>query len=124
MNVLLRNKRPLYLCKKYIDETVGVIKYKDPKKILIDWQPISSDSQVMVVGSEYSEYIRIKGTAKEVSEFNDKDRIYIYNIPKKEEFDNMCNDAEYEVKGNPIITLNDGELMLKKLSGKDEELIY
>lgn len=122
MNSLMRNKRPLYLCKKYIDETVNVIKYKNPKIIIIDWQPISSDGQTLVVGIEYSEYIRIKGTAKEVSIFNNKDRVYI-NKPNMTNFDGMCNDAEYEVSNNPVITLNDGEVMLRRLSKNEEEFI-
>ena len=123
MNSLMRNKRPLYLCKKYIDEDVNVIKYKAPKEIIIDWQPISSDGQTLVVGIEYSEFIRVKGTADEVSIFNNKDRIYISSKPKESEFDGMCNDAEYEVSNNPVVTLNDGEVMLRRLSRDDEEFV-
>lgn len=123
MNSLMRNKRPLYLCKKYVDENVDVVKYKKPKKIIIDWQPISSDGQTLIMGIEYSEYIRVKGTAEEVSVFNNKDRVYIFNEPNLVYFDGMCNDAEYEVSNNPIITLNDGEVMLRRLSQNDEEFI-
>lgn len=123
MNSLMRNKRPLYLCKKYIDEDVNVIKFKTPKEIIIDWQPISSDGQTLVVGIEYSEYIRVKGTAEEVSVFNNKDRVYIFKKPKLNQFDGMCNDAEYEVSNNPVITLNDGEVMLRRLSRDDEEFV-
>lgn len=123
MNSLMRNKRPLYLCKKYIDEDVNVIKFEAPKEIIIDWQPISSDGQTLVVGIEYSEYIRVKGTAEEVSVFNNKDRVYIFKKPKLNQFDVMCNDAEYEVSNNPVITLNDGEVMLRRLSRDDEEFI-
>ena len=120
MNSLLRNKRTLYLCKKYIDEEVNVVKYKSPERIQIDWQPISSDGQVLTMGIEYSEYIRIKGTAKEVSIFDDRDRVYIYKKPNVEEFDGMCDDAEYEVSNNPVITLNDGEVMLRRLSRNED----
>ena len=122
MNSLMRNKRPLYLCKKYIDTDVNVIKYQNPKVINIDWQPISSDGQTLVVGIEYSEYIRIKGTAEEVSVFNNKDRVYL-SKPNLLSFNGMCNDAEYEVSNNPVITLNDGEVMLRRLSQNDEEFI-
>lgn len=122
MNSLMRNKRPLYLCKQYVDEEVNVIKYHKPKKIVINWQPISSDGQVLIVGIEYSEYIRVKGTADEVSVFNNKDRVYIFNKPDLEDFNGMCNDAEYEVSNNPVITLNDGEVMLRRLS-KDNEVL-
>ena len=120
MNSLLRNKRTLYLCKKYIDEEVNVVKFREPKEIVINWQPISSDGQVLVMGIEYSEFIRVKGTAKDVSIFDNKDRVYIYKKPDMKEFDGMCSDAEYEVSNNPVITLNDGEVMLRKLSRNEE----
>ena len=35
MNTLLRNKRPLYLCKKYVDEETNVTKFEKPKKPLV-----------------------------------------------------------------------------------------
>jgi len=122
MNSLLRNKRLLYLCKKYIDTTVNVIKYHEPLEINIDWQPISSDGQTLAVGIEYNEYIRVKGTAEEVSVFNNKDRVY-FTKPDIKTFNGMCNDAEYEVSNNPIITLNDGEVMLRRLSQNDEDFV-
>ena len=119
MNSLMRNKRPIYLCKRYVDTDVGVQKFRTPQKVLIDWQPISSDGQVLIVGIEYSEYIRIKGTAEEVNVFDNKDRVYIYNEPDIEHFNPMCDDADYEVSNNPVITLNEGEVMLKRLSGNE-----
>lgn len=121
MNSLQRNKNLLYLCKKYVDEETNVTKFKKPKQgININWQPISSDAQVLVLGSEYSKYIRIKGTKEEVSRFKNKDRVYVYITPNLLNFDEMCHDADYEVDGDPIITLNDGEVMLTRLSGDDE----
>ena len=72
------------------------------------------------MGIEYTEYIRVKGTASEVSVFNNKDRVYIFNKPNLSQFDGMCNDAEYEVSNNPVITLNDGEVMLRRLSRDDD----
>ena len=117
---LQRNKNPLYLCKKYVDEQTNITKFKKPENaISINWQPISSDSQVLGLGVEYSKYIRIKGTKDECSVFNNKDRVFVYKKPDLENFDEMCNDADYEVEGSPVITLNDGEVMLKRLSGDD-----
>ena len=59
MNSLQRNKNELYLCKKYVDEETNITKFKKPNKpININWQPISSDSQVLGLGVEYSKYIR------------------------------------------------------------------
>lgn len=122
MNTLKRNNRPLYLCKKYVDDETNVTKYEKPKDALyVDWQPISSDGEVYVFGVEYSKYIRIKGNKEKCALFSNKDRVYVYKTPNLENFNEMCDDADYEVNGSPIITLNDGEVMLKKLSGDDDE---
>ena len=124
MNTLLRNKRPLYLCKKYVDEETNVTKFEKPKKPLyVDWQPISSDSESYVFGIEYSKYIRIKGNAEECLKFQNKDRVYIYTTPDLNNFDEMCIDADYEVSGSPVIMLNNGEVLLKRLSSGDENEI-
>ena len=124
MNTLLRNKRPLYLCKKYVDEETNVTKFEKPKKPLyVDWQPISSDSESYVFGIEYSKYIRIKGNTEECLEFHNKDRVYVYTPIDLNNFDEMCIDADYEVSGSPVIMLNDGEVMLKRLSSGDENEI-
>lgn len=121
MNTLLRNKRPLYLCKKYVDEETNVTKFEKPKKLIrVDWQPISSDSESYVFGIEYSKYIRIKGNTEECIQFKNKDRVYVYNIPDLNNYNEMCLDADYEVSGSPIITLNQGEVLLKRLSSGDE----
>ena len=122
MNTLLRNKRPLYLCKKYIDEETNVTKFRKPQDALyINWQPISSDSESYVFGIEYSKYIRIKGNKEECSQFRNKDRVYVYKAPHLVEFDEMCQDADYEVSGSPIIKLNEGEVLLKRLSSGDDD---
>lgn len=124
MNTLLRNKKPLYLCKKYVDKETNVTKFEKPKKpLIIDWQPISSDSESYLFGIEYSKYIRIKGNVEECLKFNNKDRVYVYVVPDLDNFDEMCIDADYEVSGSPVIMLNNGEVMLKRLSSGDENEI-
>ena len=119
MNSLKRNKRILYLCKRYIEEGTNITKFKEPVKIRIDWQPISADSQVLNIGVDYSKYLTIKGTVRETSQFDNKDRCYVYVEPDTENFNGMCDDADYEVSSPPVNMLNDGEIMLRKLSGED-----
>lgn len=116
---LKRNKRAFYLCKKYIDSETNVTKYKKPQKVFLNFQPTNSDAQVLALGTEYSKYLKVTGTAKDISIFSNKDKCYVYIKPPKD-FDEMCDDADYEVNGDPLITLNEGELMLKKLSGDNE----
>lgn len=119
MNSLKRNQRILYLCKRYIDEN-NITKFDIPKAIYINWQEITSDSEVLGIGIEYSKYIRIKGTKNEVSKFDYKDRVFVYVRPDVAHFDELCNNADYEVDNSPLITLNEGEILLRKLSGSEE----
>lgn len=121
MNTLKRNERLLYLCKQYVDSETNVTKYGNPQPLYVDWQPISSDSEVLVFGVEYNKYLRIKGNVEKCQLFGNKDRVYVYKNPDLEKFNGMCDDADYEVDGSPIITLNNGEVMLKRLSGDDNE---
>ena len=114
-----RNKRQFYLCKKYIDPETNVTKYKKPQPKHLNYQPTNSDAQVLALGIEYSKYLRVTGTAEEIGEFKNKDRCYVFVKPPKD-FNGMCDDADYEVNGDPSISLNEGELMLKKLSGDNE----
>lgn len=115
---LKRNKRPIYWCKKYIDEETNVTKFKNPERIFLNYQPTNSDAQVLALGTEYSKYLKVTGSDNEIVKIKNKDRFYVYAKPPKV-FDGMCEDADYEVDGDPSITLNEGSFMLNKLSGND-----
>ena len=109
---LKRNKRKFYLCKKIKNQTV----FENPKIKFLNFQPTNSVGEMLSLGEDYSKYLRIKCTPKEAKDFSDKDRCYIYKKPAAN-FDNLCNDADYIVNGDPIITLNEAEINLRKLSG-------
>ena len=109
---LVRNKRKFYLCKKIADKTT----FEKPIPKNLNYQPISSVGEMLTLGEEYSMYLRIKCNLSEAADFKDKDRCYIYKNPEKP-FNVMCDDADYYVNGEPIITLNEAEINLKKLSG-------
>lgn len=115
---LKRNKRPIYWCEKYIDEATNVTKFKKPERIFLNYQPTNSDAQVLALGTEYSKYLKVTGSDNEIVKIKNKDRFYVYANPPKT-FDGMCEDADYEVDGDPSITLNEGSFMLNKLSGND-----
>ena len=116
---LRRNRRCFYLCKRYIDPETNITKYAKPQQVLLNFQPTNSDSQVLALGTDFSKYLKVTGTAEELSIFSNKDRCYVYK-PLPKNFNGMCDDADYEVNGSPMLSLNEGELMLKKLSGEDE----
>lgn len=110
---LVRNKRYFYLCKKNIDD----VKFGKPIKKFLNFQPTNSVGDMLSLGEEYSMHLKIKCTPKEAKDFHDKDRCYIYTKPSKP-YNTLCDDADYEVNGNPLITLNEAEINLIKLSGE------
>lgn len=109
---LVRNKRKFYLCKKIADD----IKFEKPKTKILNYQPISSVGEMLTLGEEYSMYLRIKCSPSEAADFSDKDRCYIYKNPPSIH-NPLCEDADYIVDGEPIITLNEAQITLRKLSG-------
>lgn len=115
---LKRQKKYFYWCERYIDETTNVTKFKKPIKVFLDYQPMNSDAQVLALGSEYSKYLRVTGNDKDIMKFKNLDRCYIHVEPPKL-FNGMCNDADFEVSGDPSHTDNEISLVLKKLSGNE-----
>lgn len=109
---LARNKRTFYLCKKVANNTT----FEKPIIKRLNFQPISSVGEMLTLGQEYSMYLRIKCKPSEAADFKDEDRCYIYKQPPKEH-DLMCEEADYVVDGEPIITLNEAQITLRKLSG-------
>ena len=109
---LVRNKRKFYLCKKIADKTT----FEKPIPKNLNYQPINSVGEMLTLGEEYSMYLKIKCSPKEAADFSDKDRCYIYKKPPSTH-NPMCDDADYIVDGEPVITLNEAEIKLTKLSG-------
>ena len=117
MITLKRNKRQLYLCKKYIDG--NLTKYSEPELILTNYQPISSTGEIISIGQEYTQYLKIEDTIEIGNKFSNGDRCYVY-VDKPETHDELCLNADFYVNGNPIITLNSATITLKRLTGDEE----
>lgn len=113
-----RQKKHFYWCERYVDEVTNITKFKEPKLVYLDYEPTNSDAQVLALGTEYSKYLQVVGNNEDIYKFKNKDRCYIF-IEPLEEFDGMCNDADFEVSGDPSRTENGVSLMLKKLSGNE-----
>jgi len=117
MITLKRNKRQLYLCKKYIEG--NLTKYLQPELISTNYQPISSTGEIISIGQEYTQYLKIEDTIEIGNKFSNGDRVYVYvDIP--ESHDELCLNADFYVNGNPIITLNSATVTLKRLTGEEE----
>lgn len=114
---LKRNKRELYLCKSYIEN--NITKYKEPELIETNYQPISSTGEVISLGIEYAEYLKIVDTVEIANKFENFDKCYVFTKPP-EEHDVLCNAADFIVNGQPTITLNQGVVQLKRLTGEKE----
>ena len=109
---LKRNKRLFYLCKKIENST----KFEKPIECKLNYEPTNTVAERLTLGEDYSMYLRIKCTPKEASQFKNGDKCYVYVLPP-EEHDDLCKNADYIVEGNPLNTLNQSEINLRKLSG-------
>lgn len=110
---LKRNKQKVYLCKKIYN----TLKFEKPKLFSLNYRPTNSMSDRLTLGDDYSKFLRIKCTPDEARNFSSGDKCYIYVKPPKIH-DDLCKNADYIVNGDPLITLNEGEVSLMKLSGK------
>lgn len=117
MRTLKRNKRGLYLCKRYLDE--GIEKFKEPIFIEINYQPINSNEQLYAYGINYSKYLIAKVDIDVGEQFSAGDRCYIYVTPPTT-FDILCEDADYIVSGELSTTLNSTEIRFKRLSVNED----
>lgn len=118
MRNLRRNKRALYLCQKY--RSGNVDKYKEPIKIYENFVPTNSAGDLISLGMEYPMYLRIKTSIKEKDLFHPKDRLYVYK-DKPAIHDEMCENADYEIYKEPLLFINELEVMLKRLSDDNEQ---
>lgn len=119
MVCLKRNKQKLFLCKKFVDD--GITKYKEPIEIMTDYQPTNSTGEVIGIGKEYTQYLRIKDILKIGQMFSNGDRCYVYEKPP-ETHDSLCKTADFIVNGEPLLTLNQCEVRLKRLTGGIDEV--
>ena len=118
MRNLRRNKRPLYLCQKYQD---GLLKkYREP---ILKWEnyvPTNSDGDLISIGMEYPMYLRIKTSVDNKDLYHAGDRLYIYK-DKPNTHDVLCENADYEVYKDPMLYINEMEVMLRRLSDDTNE---
>lgn len=119
MIALKRNKRELYLCKKYIEN--NITKYHEPQLISTNYQPVSSTGEIISIGPEYTEYLKIEDVVEIGKQFSNGDKCYVYVEPP-EKHDKLCQTADFFVNGNPLITFNSATIALRRLTGDDDLL--
>ena len=125
MRTQQRNKKTIYLCQKYVQN--GIEKYKEPIEIKENYSATNTESDLIAMGMEYPKYLRIKSDIRVCINgvwqnrkdlYHPGDKVYVYVTPP-EKHDVLCKTADYEVETKPIETLNQLEVMLFNLSGKN-----
>lgn len=121
MRTLMRNKRKIYLCQKYLDNTLTntIVKFREPITLQENYVPTNSDGDLIAIGLNYPKFLRIKTDISEKDLFHAKDRVYVYKEPPITH-DALCKDADYEVYKQPSLFINEMEVMLYRLSDDDE----
>lgn len=117
MRNLRRNKRLLYLCQKYQDGQLD--KFKEPIPKWENYVPTNSDGDLISIGMEYPMYLRIKTNISEKDNYHAGDRLYVYR-DKPDAHDVLCEGADYEVYKDPMLYINEMEIMLHRLSDDNE----
>lgn len=119
MKNLLRNKRPLYLCKqKIVNDRIF---FDEPKKIMVNYQPVSDKSaaQVLAIGPDYISRLIVYMTPKLAKEFHNLDRCYVFVEPPATH-DRTCATADFMVDGRPTEYINEATVHLRRMTGDDD----
>lgn len=119
MNNLLRNKRVMYICNKKIED--GRTFYEKPKKIKVNYQPISdkSEGEIIAVGENYINRLILYMRPKLAREFHNFDRCYVFVEPPKEH-DRTCSEADFYVDGTPSRYINESTVHLQRMTGDED----
>lgn len=121
MKTLHRNKRKIHICQIYSDGNLK--KFKEPISLRENWQITNSEADFKNLGLDSYDYVRIRTDVKHAEYYHLGDRVYI-NVQPPEVHDVMCKNADYEVFKDPVVMLNECEVLLKRMSGKNVKNIF
>jgi hypothetical protein len=127
MRTQRRNKRPIYICQKYVDSNNNV-KYHEPIRIMENYNSTTEEADIIAMGMDYPNRLRIKTDTKVFINgvcsnrkdlYHIGDRVYVFTTPP-ETHDPLCKNADYEVEIEPELglTINQLDILLLRLSGK------
>lgn len=146
MRHLRRNKRVLFLCNKtqtldepLITEDENIIVAENeipiivestevedrlifsiPMKYRLNYQPLATDGEIIVAGTEYNKRLVVYTTPEIAAKFHNGDRCYVFKEPPKI-YDKTCADADFYVDGEPLTFLNESHFYLQRMTGDDYE---
>ena len=113
MRTLERNKSLLYLCEKYEENDLEL--YKAPEPYYDNYTPMNTESDLIGIGMTYPMYLRIKSDILNKNRYKPGDKLYVYKKPPKK-YDKLASDCDYIVIEEPSKTINQVEILLKRLS--------
>lgn len=117
MNRLNRNKREVYLCNAIVDEQTDRLIYTEPKKMNLNFLPLSSAGEIIAIGEDYAKRLIVYTGLKEIEQIHNGDRFYVYVDPP-ESYDKTCSNADYYVDGEPLRFINEGRFYLQRMTGE------
>ena len=112
---LARNKRKLYVCNVKLDNNIK--KYDEPIELYEHYRTMNTSGGLQAFGLDAYEYIRITTNISHADYYHLGDRLYI-NVEPPQQHDVLCKTADYEVYKEPVATINELEVLLKRRSGK------
>lgn len=118
MNHLARNKRTIYLCNQ-IEENNRIV-FSEPTEYKLNYQPLSTDGEIIVAGNEYNKRLVVYTSNNIAKNFHNNDRCYVFTTPP-EERDTICKNADYYVDGEPLLFLNESHFYLQRMTGENDE---
>ncbi len=121
MKTLHRNKRKIYICEAYPDAHIR--KFHEPTMLKENWSITNTFTTFVNIGLDSYEYVRIKTSVDHAKYYHLGDRAYI-QVEPPEEHDEMCKTTDFEVCKDPVVSLNECEILLKRLSGRNNGSIF
>jgi hypothetical protein len=115
---LQRNKRPVYVCNQDVENDRKI--FNKPKLFKLNYQPLSTDGEIITAGTEYINRLVVYLSPKEAKQIHNADRCYVFVEPSKE-YDKFCVNADFYVDGEPLIYLNEARLYLQRMVGDYNE---
>lgn len=121
MKTLHRNKRKIYVCEAYADGHIR--KFKEPVELKENWSITNNPITFVNIGLDSYEYVRIRTSVNHAKYYHLGDRAYI-QVKPPEEHDVLCKTADFEVCKDPVPSINECEILLKRLSGRNNDSIF
>lgn len=116
MYQLKRNKRVLYLSNRSEDNGRKI--FTEPVKYLLNYQPLTTEGEVITAGTEYINRLVITTDVKTAQNFHNADRCYVF-VDKPITYDRFCTTADFFVDGEPLIFINQAKFYLQRMVGEE-----